>query len=441
MRAGLEASAAYAHPAKRHRLARRRPVPILALVVTTIVLFAFSGGVLWHLGLNYDGLSGSAASKIHPSTYLAVFLVGWTVLASGNPVGAVVRTAQARPASLFLLCAGLILAAHIALRSGSGLAGSIDTFVTPALVVMVLASFGSDDLRALEKTLHAVMLVNALLGLAEFASGTLVFPYRFDGAVFPTDTRSAALQGHPLVNAFITSIYLLALLSGGGSLLAPALRFAMIVLQLVALVTFGGRSATVLVLLLGGAYALVAGFRVLRSGRVPLLGAGLALVIGTVAPIVAVALAVGGFFDQLLERFVSDGGSANARVEMFELFDRIPLRDLMFGPDTALVDSLRRVSGLEWGIENPIVRMALYQGIVLTTLLTIAVVVFVTELVRRSRAGTFLPVLAFAILLNSAESLASKTTMLTKFAVLILVLYRPQVPPPAHTPAATRRGR
>lgn len=411
------------HPEVRPGASVRTPA--LPFVVVVLVLFAVSGGVLWYLGLNYDGLSGSAAAKIHPATYLSIVLVAWVMMRRGDPVGFGVRAAQARPASLVLLAVAVALSAHIALRGGSGLAGAVDTFAGPALLVVAMMDLDTQGLRRIEGALHAVMAANAGLGLAEFLTGYLVFPYRFDGAVFETDTRSAALQGHPLANATITAVYLLAVVQGGCAVLPRIVRAPMVGLQLAALVTFGGRSAIVVALVLGAGYGVVAANRVLRTGRVPLLGAAFALVLLTVAPLAAAGLAMGGFFDRLALRFVSDGGSANARIEMFDLFDRIPLRDLMVGPDTALVDSLRRISGLEWGIENPIIRMVLYQGIFMTSLVTLAVVLFVAEVLRWSRGGTLLPTLAFAILINTSESLAGKTPLLTKFAVLMLVLYRP----------------
>ncbi len=46
----------------------------------------------------------------------------------------------------------------------------------------------------------------------------------------------------------------------------------MIAVQLVALVTFGGRSATVTTLALGGLVGLFALNRTLRSNRIPLIG-------------------------------------------------------------------------------------------------------------------------------------------------------------------------
>ncbi|MFY9294753.1 MAG: VpsF family polysaccharide biosynthesis protein [Methylorubrum rhodinum] len=419
-------SAAWSVPV--HRARPRAPDASAApAILLLLVLFLFSGGVLWHLGVNYDGFSGSAAAKVHPATYLAPLCLLWAMVSSGDPVGFCLRTARDAPASLLLLVVGTALLVQIALRSGTGLSGSIDTFVGPALVMMLLVRIAPARLGPLETALHGVMLANACLGLAEFATGRLVFPYRLDGEAFATDTRSAAFQGHPLVNALVTATYVLALIAGGGHL-RPWQRLGMLALQTAALVTFGGRSAIVAVVLLGGLSVLVATLRVLRTGRVPLLAAAFGLPALTMAPLALVALAFGGFFDKLAERFVSDGGSANARIEMLALIDRIPFRDLAFGPDTGFVETLRRMHGLEWGIENPIVRMVLYQGVFMTALLTLAVVLFVAEIVRRCRPGTFVPVLGFALLLNTSESIASKTTVLAKFAIMMVALYRPLMP-------------
>jgi hypothetical protein len=199
----------------------------------------------------------------------------------------------------------------------------------------------------------------------------------------------------------------------------------MIAMQLVALVTFGGRSAIVVTLLLGGAYGLFRLLGVVARGRIPLLAAaGAVCAIPLVATAVA-GLAYGGFFDALLGRFASDGGSANARVAMFDLFARLPFRDLVLGPDPTLVDSLRRITGLEWGIENPIIRVVLYQGALMAVLLTLAVTLFLFEVARRCRGGVALPMIAFVILINTFESLGGKTTLLAKFVLVLVALYRP----------------
>lgn len=414
-----------AHPTAAGRpgsgAATRSPMPF-GLLFLTVLIMGVSGGMLWNVGINYDGLTGAAPQKIHPSTYCVVVLFCWAALRSGNPVAYLVHAVQVRPAGMLLAACSIGLFLHIVLRSGPGMAGALDTFLLPGLLVVLLADRDALTWRRLELTVHAVMLVNALLGLVEFGTKTLFFPYRLDGQVFATDTRSSALQGHPLGNATLTACYVLALIGGGGRLTVPQ-RLAMIGLQLAALVAFGGRSAMVTTLILGGGYGLFALHKVLSAGRVPLLAAAAGVFLLTLVPLGIGGLAAGGFFDALLSRFMADGGSANARVEMLDLVASIPFRELLVGPDMSLVESLRRVSGLEWGIENPIVRTLVYQGAVMTLLLTVAVTLYIVELVRQCREGTFLPVIAFVLLVNTFEGIGAKTTLLAKFAILILALF------------------
>ncbi|WP_214475163.1 VpsF family polysaccharide biosynthesis protein [Mesorhizobium sp. dw_380] len=394
------------------------------VTVAVALLFGVSGGLLWVVGYNYEGLLGSALTKIHPSTYLFVLLFAWRACLFGNPVGYAVDVADRRPAAALMMVTAIVLLCVVVLRQRPGMAGMIDTYVAPSLVVLML---GEDDERAfarLRAVIHVVMTANALLALFEFATKTLIFPYRFDGAVFVNDLRSTALQGHPLSNATVTAIYVLALLSGSRSL-PTSLRLGLIGLQFAALVTFGGRSAMVVTIVLGGFYLLILGVGKLRQGRVNLLGAALGFMLAALLPVAIVLAASYGFFDALLERFVSDNGSANARVEMFELFKHLELRDLIVGPDIDLVESLRRINGLEQGIENPIIRMVIYQGIVFTLLMAFAFALFMREVARHCHPGIWLPMLGWLLLLNTSESIASKTAILTKVVVMALALYRP----------------
>lgn len=392
------------------------------LTLVVVLLFAVSGGLLWMLGWNYEGLTGGAATKIHPSTYILVLLFAACALLSGNPVRFGVRAAAVRPGAALMLAAGLFLFATIVLRQGPGMAGVIDTFVAPALLMLLLAEADDRTMDRLAGVLHVLMTVNALLALAEFAADMHVFPYRFDGEAIPLERRSSALHGHPLVNAMVTATYVLGLVSGGRTLSDPV-RFGLIVLQLAALVTFGGRTALAVTAILVGLWFAATAFRQLRSGRVSLLAVAAAALGLAVLPAILAGLAVGGFFDALLERFTNDGGSANTRLEMFALFDYLTWRDIVVGPDPDLVDSYRRIHGLALGIENPIVRMVLYNGAFVTAVMTVALILFMREIVRSAHAGVWLPVLAVVIMLLSAETIASKTTYLSKFAIIILVLY------------------
>src|SRR5205823_2362196 len=125
----------------------------------------------------------------------------WRACKFGNPVGYMVAVADRRPASALMAVMSIVLLVVVIVRQRPGMAGMIDTFVAPALLVLML---GEDDERTfarLQTLLHAIMTANAMLALFEFATKTLVFPYRFDGELFVNDLRSNALQGHPLSNA------------------------------------------------------------------------------------------------------------------------------------------------------------------------------------------------------------------------------------------------
>jgi hypothetical protein len=416
-------------PAGSYRKAGQRIVPVdaltrLGLTGVVLLLFGMSGGMLWLAGYNYDGLQGSPLSKIHPSTYLLVLVFIWRSCVFGNPVGYMVHVADRRPASALMAVIATVLLVVVVLRQRPGMAGMIDTFVAPALLVLMLGEDDEKTFARLAVVVHAVMTVNALLALFEFATKHLVFPYRFDGVTFTQDLRSTALQGHPLSNATVTSVYVLALLSGSRSL-PPPLKWGLVGLQFAALVAFGGRSGMVLTIVLGGFYMLLQGMAQLRTGRVNLLGAAIVVMLCALVPVVIAVAGYQGFFDALLERFVSDNGSANARVEMFDLFRHLELRDIIVGPDVDFVDSLRRISGLEQGIENPLIRMVLYQGAFFTLLIAFGFALFMHEVARRCHSGVWLVMLGWLILINTSESLASKTTLMTKFVVIALALYRP----------------
>ncbi len=397
----------------------RSAIPVVGIVVA---LFGFSGGLLWVLGYNYDGVSGSAFTKIHPATYLIVATFLWNAVTYGNPVGYAVRGARQLPGSLLLLTAMVALFTHIVFRSAPGMAGASDTFLGPPLAVYLMSDLDERGMRHVEITLHSLMTVNAAMALIEFVINMRFFPYRLDGVAIMNDARSSALQGHPLENAAFTVPYCLALLNGCPSL-PKAFKLPLVGLQVVALVTFGSRSAVVVSIVLIGLYLAGATHRTLRNGRVPTLTAATALILVALMPTVIGVLAAGGFFDALTGRFVSDSGSAASRVEMFSMFGDQSFGDLLVGPDFDSITTLRRINGLEWGIENPIIKMLLYQGILITALMTIAVIAFLREIALLCVRGIWLPMLSFVIMLNAFESISGKTTLLTKFAVAVLCLY------------------
>src|SRR4029077_7623639 len=356
----------------------------------------------WRCGLNYDGISGAMASKIHPATYLTVSTFALFLLARRNPASFLATLISRHPGSVVFLLATSSVMLFVILDHRHGLAGLIDSFFLPVLLIFITAELGSLTMRRVETMLHVLIACNELLTLFEFVSGVRLFPYRFEGELL-VDTRPNGLQDHPLQNSVVTGTYLTILLAGAGSNLGRGLKVVMILLQLAALLASGGRTASVLVTVTLAWIALRGAYGVLRGKSVSI---PTAIACAMAPPLVAIgfiALNAFGFFDPLLERFSNDGGSARARVQMFELFSYLPFRAVLMGPDVEMVDSIRRSEGLGIGIENPIVSFVLYQGILAASALVIGFVLFMREVVRTLRAGYGLPLIFFLATIMSYE--------------------------------------
>lgn len=397
-------------------------VAAMAAYVAILIMFTVSGGLLWVLGLNYEGISGSALSKIHPATYIIVAAFAIRAIADGNPARTLSLDVKRLPGTAVLLLSSCILLVHIVAGDRPMLSTTVDTYILPALLMAFLVDFKEPTLRRLETVIHLIMAANALLGLYEFTVGERIFPYRFDGEL-SHNSRSTALQGHPLVNSIMTGMYLLCLAAGGGRLRGIPLLVA-ILLQYGALVVFGGRTAFVLATVLLVILLLLRAHRTIRKGSVSLLAAaGFAFA-------VPLGLAAFGllieknFFDPIISRFLYDSGSAQSRVLMFDLLAQISAGQLLLGPDLSFVENVRRVQGLGSGLENPVVRLVAYQGILATAVIIFGLCAFLVDALRRVDASVAVPLLFFLMVIMSFESISSKTTLVAKTLVLLLVLHR-----------------
>jgi len=230
-------------------------IAALCLVIIGL-LFSVSSGLLWNLGINYNGIEGAMASKIHPATYITFFTFSLLIVARRNPASFFVGFVARHPGTLAFLIATLMLAAYIVLDGRKGIATIFDTYLLAVMMVLILAELDDREIGRVEKLIHVLLAVNALMALLEYLIDYRFFPFRFDGAAFEWDKRSTALLGHPLENAQVAGLYVLSLLGGGGARLPKTLRPWMILLQLAALVSFGGRTALLVTLAMAGLWSI-----------------------------------------------------------------------------------------------------------------------------------------------------------------------------------------
>ena len=300
----------------------------------------------------------------------------------------------------------------------------VDTFLLPVILFLLVNDTGEKQKRALALVIHLVMTANAVIGISEYIGGFRLTPSTVGMETIEIDWRSTALLGHPLGNASMAGAYVLALGLGGGRDIAPLLRPLSIALQLVAMITFGGRASLVMTLGLLAAVAIGHLARILRGARLDLLFLAMACFALPFVATACVAAAQGGFFDQMLDRFVNDNGSASTRVTMFKLFEIFPLRDIVLGPDLGTLQSIQYLEGINYGIESFWIGFIMTNGLAISLIFFAGLAAFCWDLVSVTRPATGLLLFYFFAVASTSVSLSVKTCLFGMFVLLVLTLMR-----------------
>jgi hypothetical protein len=408
------------------------PLLLVSLTLTTIaVSFAVSSLLLIQLGINYAEAGGSLLAKIHPATYLLTLTLAIRFALQRDRLRFLVAAVSHHRGVIVFLWIVMSLLGYVALNLRVPFSSLVDTFLFPIMMFLLLDGIDERSARSAALLIHALYTANAVLALFEMASGWRLTPLIALGVdLSGADHRSSALFGHPLGNAMLTGLYITALAAGGGRDLPHWLRPVLILLQMAAMVSYGARLATIAVLGLVLALALRAVWRILAGQRFRVASAGAFL---GLLPVVMVALAgayAAGFFDQLLERFISDNRSAEARVIMFELIGRFPLFQLLFGPDQDLLNAMMYTEGTEFGIESFWISFILTYGLVPSLFFFAGLGAFLFELRRQAGPGALWTIAFFLIVASGSLSIGAKTLSFGSLVIIDLILLRARRPPP-----------
>jgi hypothetical protein len=404
----------------------RAPRTLLGLTLIAIAsALALSPFALTRLGINYGDTGGSLAAKIHPATYVLVAALLARLILHKHPARSLIAAVfRHRGAAIFLwMVASLI--AYVAVNLHLPLSSLLDTFLFPIMALILLDGIDEKSARLLARLVHAIYAANAALALFEMASGWRLTPLIIQGIdLSEFEHRSSALLGHPLANAMLTGLYVVVLAAGGGRDLPGWARFPAMILQMAAMVAFGGRLATVTMLLLLGLLAL-RGLGLILAGR--RFNTSSAAVYLTLLPVMIVALvgAYGsGFFDQFIERFINDDRSAQARVIMFDLFSHFSCFQLLFGTDPDLLSSVKWTEGIEFGVESFWVSFCLTYGAIPSLLFFFGLFAFCLDLWRHSGKGSVWTIVYFLIVISGSLSIGDKTLALGVLVIANMILLR-----------------
>lgn len=395
------------------------------MLLMVIAVFGVSSMALTAFGVKYDVAGGSLLQKVHPASYLAAAALAARFVARRDRLSWIAGLPARFPGAAYFAAIWIVMFVFASTVQHVPVTPLIDTFLC-AFVFLILYSDADEGARRnVRRALHALVFVNACIGIGEYVTHMRLTPFVAGGVAITNDYRSTALFGHPLINSALSAAYILMLYFGGDRSIGPIARTALIGLQAAALVTFAGRTAIVLCAALVLIGSLRPAARLLIGGRFDMRVAMFALALAPLALTLVAALAQQGDFDMLLDRFSDDKGSAQARVVMFQLFDYFSPDEILFGPDQERLASIQRTLGIQYGIENSWLGFVFQYGALMAVFFSAAFGALLWEFWRRSKAGATALVLYFLILLTSATGISVKSLIFDQFGIMLLAIFGP----------------
>ncbi len=393
------------------------------LMVAIILLFAVSPLLFDYAGLHYSIPGGNPLEKIHPGTLVLLVILALAIIRQGNPVAYLDTIIRHHKGTAFFALTWLLLLLYILLVRKLPFTPIIDSFFLPVMAFLAYLGMSSRRHRILALVLHGIIFLNALIGLYEFAAGSIRFIPHSAAAreLFDGDWRSFALFGHPLTNATLTGAYLLVLAFGGGRDLSFFLRPVIFLTCLTSLIAFGGRTSLLLTIALLGLTALVRFGTVLAGRKLPLRSFAYSAIAIPLFIMGLAYLAETGFFSHLANRFANDDGSTLTRIQMFDILSRFSLKDLFFGPDLLLLKTFQNSEILS-GFESFIIAFVLYYGLAVSTVFFAGLAAFCLDMMQELRRGALVPLLFFFAVTATSLSLGAKTPMFGMLVIMLMVL-------------------
>lgn len=401
-----------------------RGIVDLLLVVAVIALLSLSNYALEFFGIPYTSSTGSIISKIHPATYLIVVALGLAVLANPNPVGYLLGLFLRCMGSTFLFVACLLVWVFISRYKVDYPASFlIDTLMGAAFIFFLFRDAGERTRLWTARVVHVILVLNCFLAIAEGLTGWRLFPFINDGRAQTWEYRATALLGHPLIGALVTGVYAVIIMTVRDVRgLDERWRLPIALLCMVTMPFIGSRTSFTVVYATAAVIVGLKALRFLRGDAISVRALLALLVLAPVGIVMIAALFQMGLFDNFLERFMNDKGSAESRIQLFSLFQDMGLRELLVGQSSAALETNVRLNGLSEGIENSWVGHLLRYGIVMSAVLWFGIAGWFVDMLRAGGRSAILPMTFVLLVISTTVGISGKTTMLTIPAVLILTL-------------------
>ncbi|MDF3838315.1 VpsF family polysaccharide biosynthesis protein [Cupriavidus basilensis] len=387
---------------------------VVATCLAIGLYMTVSPALLTAIGVPYITTTGNFIFKLHPGTYALLAAVAFGLLSRGNPLTSAILSMRKHLPLVLHLCGILLLFGYSMLRYGpSGSAFLIETFMAPALIVLVLANFRASEQRFVYRFILGLLVVNSLIAIGETLLQQHLVPYIVsDGVAIEEEYfRATSLLGHPLNNAIITASLLFSTLDMRSR---PA-KVLLIGLFAIALLVFGGRAASIVAVGVLSAYLFIKAFSGIVTARfsyVQILGG--ALLALALTALFAGVVAVSGFGESIFSRLYLDD-SAAIRMQNWQVFNYMTPGEILFGLSPQDIVQVMFRLGLHYPfetIEIPWIYMTMQFGLFGLAVLLVSLGSASVWFYRRTAAGGRLALLVFFVIASTYSSLAAKNCAL-----------------------------
>jgi hypothetical protein len=407
---------------------RMRRAAFAIALFAVILEFAVSGNTLESMGINYATPGGNPLIKLHPGTYLAM-IAAFMVLMLARPAGSgLVRFFRGTPALAAFVTLTLFCAFYSIVNVGfSGAAIYVESYLAAGFLAVALEGGTDRQKRSLAWWILGFCVLSIVISIIESATQTHLIGLHF-GAITDEqlgmdseDFRGAGLFAHPLTAALTTSmaIFLLLRMRMNG-----LLKAALFTTFLIGLLSFGGRAAlgiTLILLVLAAAVVLLRGIvtRNLSMGFVGTIAAAVVIL----PPLILIVVTSTDIGERIFSHLYLDD-SADARTLQWLVLNHLNLHDVLFGVPPDRLDSLKYQIGLggdTTDIENFWLLMLLNLGAIGFVVFLIALGSFIMHLGRTTAHPLGWMLLIASILIDSTSNSLGRKSVDLFFMVACLV--------------------
>lgn len=366
------------------------------------------------IGVPYYHEGGSPIFKIHIYSYILFLSSLYVVFKMGARKALEVLLVHGNSIIWYFFAVLYVAVSGFLANGAGGMAYVIDTLLAPVFVLFLAFHLTELQLQNILKLLFACLVINSSLALLEFILHSNLIPRLAHVWYF----RPWAFLSHPLNNSLITSSLMFLVVC---SFSTPKKAIS-IMFFVAALLAFGGRVATVLVVLMLAYFFIKEAFCFLFCKKVfkrnDVIFMHYYVTFALVFFVIAMEVGLG---ERVFNGFEIDG-SAQTRLDVYLLFYTISFSELLWGVEPQFYLSVKDVVGVAT-IENAWLGWLFQFGLIATIPLILTLFNLLLSLTKGMKYLKATAVL-FVIICSANNSLSTKTPALMFY---VLALYSSSV--------------